>query len=111
MIPTTVVPKVVRPPTDEELVAQLVRDRGECVERISAAWRQVTYWTGRSHAEVMHWCSIARSRQIDLDIIDASLSFWRAPKDERYADLRAQMRHEDQTREVVSDGSTNWEAL
>jgi hypothetical protein len=111
VITTTTIPKVVRPPSEEERVTQLVAERGRLVERITAAWKKVSEWTGKSHSEVKALRSIAKSLQIDLDLIDASLKHWRSSKDERYAETRAQMRYEDRTREVVSDGSTNWEAL
>lgn len=109
MITTTIIPRVVRPQTEEARIAQLVKDRGQTVARISAAWNQVARWTGRSHEEVMHWRSIAKSLQIDLEMIDAALKLWRTPKDERYAEIRAQMHYEDQQPGAVSNGSVDWE--
>lgn len=107
MIPTTIIPKVVKPKGDEQRHAELVVERGQLVERISAAWKMVGLSSG--HEETRHWRAVAHSLQIDLEMVDASLKYWGTPKDERYAEVRAQMRYHDQLPGVVSNGSVDWE--
>lgn len=98
-------------PTEAERVAQLTAYRAALLKRINFAVEQPRRLALRNPDEARAWRVNERSLRIDLELIDGDLKHYATPKDERYADVRAQMRHEDATRAVVSDGSTDWEAM
>jgi len=111
MIETTIIPTAARVLTEAEQVARLSAQRAALVARLAAAREQKLYLAMRNADEAREWANAERSLRIDLEILDGDLKHFATPRDERYADVRAQMLHEDRTREVVSDGSVNWEAL
>jgi hypothetical protein len=108
-MPATIIPKYVAPVTDEEILAQLRQQRAKTLERVANAVRQQRYWALRNVDEANAWKTQEQSLLIDVEMIDGEITHYQTPRNERYAELRAQMRHEDQHRAVVSDGSVDWE--
>lgn len=109
MIETTVAARVVRPVTEQERVEQLNAQRTAIQKRMTFCDNQRRYVALRNPDEAAAWEANYQSLAIDLELIEGDLKHYATPRDERYAEVRAQMRHEDQTR-AVTEHATDWEA-
>lgn len=109
--PTAVIPRRTRPLTEAEQRTRLNAQRAAVLKRINHAIEQQRYFALLNPDEVRAWKTHERSLRIDLEMIDGDLKWWNLTQDERYAELRAQMRFEDQNCIGASNGAVDWEAL